>query len=160
MQRHLDDDEKLKGHGSPPDGPDVWAKGVFREVVEPERIVFTDSFANEAGNVVPPAHYGVSSDWPLEAVITVTFAEQSGKTKMTLRHSVLESLAKRTGALQGWTEGLDRLAEELAKTWVFTRQDGDSRRPTYSSNQAPLPPRSGGCRRRPSETSRRSSKRS
>jgi uncharacterized protein YndB with AHSA1/START domain len=98
-----------------PDGRDMWTKGVVREVVEPERIVFTLSFADEEGNVVPPAHYGVSSDWPLEALITVTFAKQGGKTKMTLRHSVLESLAKRTGALQGWTEGLDRLAEELAK---------------------------------------------
>ena len=99
-----------------PDGRDMWTKDVVREVVEPERIVLTLSFADEGGNVVPPAHYGVSSDWPLEALITVTFAEQGGKTKMTLRHSVLESVAKRTGALQGWTEGLDRLAEELAKT--------------------------------------------
>jgi uncharacterized protein YndB with AHSA1/START domain len=47
--------------------------------------------------------------------VTVTFAERAGKTKLPLRHSILESVEEREGTQQGWTEMLDRLAEELAK---------------------------------------------
>ncbi len=35
-----------------PDGRDFWSTGVYREILEPERIVCTDSFADEEGNVV------------------------------------------------------------------------------------------------------------
>ncbi len=80
-----------------------------------KRIVFTDAFADEEGNVVEPAHYGMSSDWPTETLVTVTFVEHEGKTKLTLQQSVLQSVAERSGAQQGWTETMDRLAEELAK---------------------------------------------
>ncbi len=47
--------------------------------------------------------------------MTVTFAEHEGKTKLTLEHSILESVEERDGTQQGWTEVMDRLAEELAK---------------------------------------------
>jgi uncharacterized protein YndB with AHSA1/START domain len=98
-----------------PEGRDFWNKGVFREVVEPERIVSTDTFADEEGNLIEPAHYGMSPDWPSETLLTVTFVEHEGKTKLSLRHEVPESVAERNGARQGWTETLDRLAEYLAE---------------------------------------------
>jgi uncharacterized protein YndB with AHSA1/START domain len=54
-------------------------------------------------------------DWPFETLVTVTFAEDQGKTKLTLHHGVALSLAESTGAMQGWSEALDRLAAELAQ---------------------------------------------
>ena len=45
-----------------PEGRDFWVTGVFREVVVPEKLVFTDSFADAQGNVVPAARYGLGSD--------------------------------------------------------------------------------------------------
>ncbi|MCL7413087.1 MAG: SRPBCC domain-containing protein [ANME-2 cluster archaeon] len=36
-----------------PEGDDFWSTGVYREIVPLERIVATDSFADENGNVVP-----------------------------------------------------------------------------------------------------------
>jgi uncharacterized protein YndB with AHSA1/START domain len=57
----------------------------------------------------------MSPDWPFETLVTVTFAEHQGKTKLTLRHSIALSLAESSGAAQGWSESLDRLAAELAK---------------------------------------------
>ncbi len=97
-----------------PEGQDIWGIGVYREIVEPERIVYTDSFADAEGNPVPPAHYGMSSSHPPETLVTVTFVEQEGKTKLTLRHSIHESVEEREGTQQGWTEMLDRLADLLA----------------------------------------------
>ena len=55
--------------------------------VEPERIVCTDSFADAGGNVVPASHYGMVGDFPMEMLVTVTFEDQRGKTKLTLRHA-------------------------------------------------------------------------
>ena len=97
-----------------PDGQDYWGKGVYREIVEPERLVFTDTFSDEAGNVVPPTHYGMSADWPTETLVTVTFEDHDGKTKLTLRSPLgTAPQAEREGAQQGWSESLDRLAQVL-----------------------------------------------
>jgi uncharacterized protein YndB with AHSA1/START domain len=99
-----------------PEGQDIWCKGVYREVVEPQRIVSTDSFSDKDGNVVKPSQYGMSPDWPVEALITTTFAEQAGKTAFTLRHAVGSApAADREGCRAGWSESLDRLASYLAE---------------------------------------------
>ncbi len=96
-----------------PSGHQCWCQGVYREIVAPERIVFTMAVADEQGNLVEPADVGMDPDWPRETIVTVTFAELEGKTKLTLRQTVNESLAKRTGAHPSWIEMLDRLAENL-----------------------------------------------
>jgi len=77
----------------------------------------TDSFADEEGNTVPASHYGMSGDWPLEMLITVTFEEQEGETKLTLKHSGIEGIgaANRDNMRQGWNQSLDKLAEHLAE---------------------------------------------
>lgn len=100
-----------------PEGRDFWSKGIYREIIAPERIVCTDFFADEKGNPVPPTHYGMSPDWPAEALVTVTFADHEGKTKLTLQHAGLASVpaSERDMCQQGWAESFERLAECLAK---------------------------------------------
>lgn len=97
------------------EGQDYWSTGVYREIIEPERIVCTDSFADEEGNVVPASHYSIDGDFPLEMLVTVTFEDQQGKTKLTLAHAGLPAGENRDGAQQGWNESFDKLAEVLAK---------------------------------------------
>jgi uncharacterized protein YndB with AHSA1/START domain len=96
-----------------PDGKDYWSTGVFREIVPPERIVCTDSFADERGNVVPATHYGMTGDFPLEMLVTVTFEEIEGKTKMTLRHVGLPAGTMSDMTNAGWNESFDKLANSL-----------------------------------------------
>ncbi len=95
-----------------PEGQDYWSTGVYRDIVPMERIVLTDSFSDEKGNVVPASHYGMLEDWPLELEVTVTFEEDGEKTKMTLRHAGIPS-----GMLgdceAGWNGSFDKLAESL-----------------------------------------------
>lgn len=69
-----------------PEGADVWSAGTYRSVVPNEKIVETDSFADENGTVVPASFYGMEGDWPIEFLVTVTFEDVGGKTKMTLTH--------------------------------------------------------------------------
>jgi len=85
-----------------PEGREHWVKGVFREIVEAERLVFTYGHENEDGEL---GH---------ETLVTVTFAEQGGKTKLTLRQAVFESVKERDSHRGGWNSSLDRLVEYLA----------------------------------------------
>ncbi len=98
-----------------PDGKNCWSRGVYREVVTPERIVYTLAVADEHGQLVEPVQVGMDPDWPRETTVTVTFAESEGKTRLTLQQTVSETLAKRTGAHPSWLEMLDRLQGELER---------------------------------------------
>jgi len=95
------------------DGRPIWSAGVYREIVPLERIVTTDSFADESGNVVPATHYGMGSDFPLEMLVTVTFEDLGGKTRMKLKHEGLPAGEMKDGAGVGWNESFDKLAESL-----------------------------------------------
>lgn len=96
-----------------PEGQDYWSTGTFREIVPLERIVATDTFADEKGNVVPATHYGMSADFPLELLVTVTFEDLDGKTKLTLRHAGIPAGEMREMTTASWNESLDKLAESL-----------------------------------------------
>jgi uncharacterized protein YndB with AHSA1/START domain len=96
-----------------PEGQDFWGTGVYREIVPLERIVATDSFADEQGHVVPATHYGMSADWPLELLVTVTFEDHGGETKVTLRHAGFAPGEDRDGAQTGWRQSFDKLADAL-----------------------------------------------
>jgi uncharacterized protein YndB with AHSA1/START domain len=104
--------------GAGPDGVvrDFWSTGIYREIVPLQRLVNTDSFADEKGNVVPASHYGMEGDWPLELLVTVTFEEAGGRTKMTLLHAGIPAGKMRELCETGWNESFDKLAEHLAKS--------------------------------------------
>jgi len=96
-----------------PEGQDYWSTGVYREIAPRERIVFTDSFADEKGNVVPASYYGMPGDWPLELMVTVTFEEYYGGTRMILRHEGIPAGTMSDNTRAGWNESFDKLAEIL-----------------------------------------------
>ncbi len=77
-------------------------QGVYQEIVPPERLVFTFAWEDAAGD---PGH---------ETVVTVTFAEQGGKTLLTLHQATFETVAACDDHRGGWTSCLERFAEYLA----------------------------------------------
>lgn len=97
-----------------PQGKEYWGTGVYREIVPFERLVFTDSFSDPKGNVVPATYYDMPADFPLEMLVTVTFEDDGGRTKMTLKHENLPAgeMHDQTGA--GWSESFDKLSESLS----------------------------------------------
>ena len=97
------------------EGQDVWSTGVYREIVAPERLVMTDSFADALGNVVPASHYGMTGEMPLEMQVTVSFDEHQGATTMVLRHHGFPAGEMLEGARSGWNESFDKLAEFLSR---------------------------------------------
>ncbi len=98
-----------------PEGKDYWSKGNFREIVFPERLVLTDSFADAEGNVVPTSYYGLSPDFPLKSQVTVTFEEYAGnKTRLTL-HYFGSPETDFDSAQTGWNESFDKLSDFVGR---------------------------------------------
>ncbi len=90
------------------DGNDFPMKGVFREIVPPQRLVFSNIAVDNDGNHL------------LEGETTVILEEESGKTKLTL-HTYAKGLVPiapqmLAGMEAGWSQSLDKLAELVART--------------------------------------------
>lgn len=96
-----------------PDGKEYWDTGTYKEIIEPNRIVYTDSLADEKGNVVPASYYGMGSDQPIEMEVEVTLQDIGGKTQMTLEHCGLPEGEMLEMAKEGWNQSFDKLAECL-----------------------------------------------
>lgn len=82
-----------------PDGQEHWAHGHYREVVAPERIVMTTFIEASPGH---------------EIITTVSFSEEGGMTRVTVRQTRPASDVHARGQRQGWTESLEKLAVSLA----------------------------------------------
>jgi uncharacterized protein YndB with AHSA1/START domain len=72
--------------------------------VPPERLVFT--FAWEGDEDGEPGH---------ETLVTLSFAEEGGRTRMTFRQAVFTSVESRDAHEGGWSEAFERLALHLTE---------------------------------------------
>jgi uncharacterized protein YndB with AHSA1/START domain len=97
-----------------PDGTRCWCLGVYREVAPPSRLSFTMGVANANGEPVDAAAAGMDPAWPAETLVTITFEDVKGRTRLTLTQTVSEALAKKTGAHPSWLQMFDRLAADPA----------------------------------------------
>jgi uncharacterized protein YndB with AHSA1/START domain len=101
-----------------PDGKEFWNKGVFHEIIVPEKIVSTMYFSDKDGNRVGPEYYGLAggpSEMPLD---TVTFEVVEGKkTRLTLNRKNLPGISAEfmSGMNQGWNQSLDRFAAAIPR---------------------------------------------
>ena len=81
--------------------------GEFREIVPPERVVFSCGALDEKGKLL------------FEFLHDATFAERNGKTKLTLRSRVTMTTSEANkyigGFEMGMTLSLERLAEHLSR---------------------------------------------
>lgn len=89
-------------------GQESWSKATFREIVVPEKIVYLDQFADEQGNVV--------GNLP-KMIVTLTFIDQKGKTKIVSDSTFANADQLRTvldmGVIEGVQETWDCLEEYL-----------------------------------------------
>lgn len=89
-------------------GMESWGKGIYSEIQAPEKIVYTDYFSDEEGNIAEtmPA-----------TICTLTFIEVEGGTKVinTAEYATAEGLQQvlDMGMLQGITDTWNRLVEHL-----------------------------------------------
>jgi uncharacterized protein YndB with AHSA1/START domain len=71
--------------------------GEYREIVEPERLVFTWALDDKGST----------------SLVTVTFADHGGKTEMTFHQAGFRDDGERDGVEWGWSSAFERLTEHV-----------------------------------------------
>lgn len=102
------------------DGSPMWGMMRYREITPPSRIVFVNSFSDEAGGIT---RHPMAPTWPLEMLSVFSFEDLGGKTKFTVNWSPLNATEEERATFaaghgsmtQGWTGTMDQLAAYLAK---------------------------------------------
>ncbi len=86
-----------------PNGEKYPVHGVYREIIPNELLVFTHIWEEDDGTA---EH---------ETVVTIRFADEGGKTKMTFEQKIFRSVESRNGHEGGWTQAFEKLAGFLTK---------------------------------------------
>ncbi|NQX54827.1 SRPBCC domain-containing protein [Pedobacter panaciterrae] len=93
---------------------DCWIKGVYDQVIFPEKLVFSMILTNENGESIASVAAGKPEDWPEETITTVTFTSIGNQTKLAIHQTVSEEDAKQTGAYQSWIKMFNKLNDLIA----------------------------------------------
>ncbi|MBA8876657.1 SRPBCC domain-containing protein [Phyllobacterium myrsinacearum] len=80
-----------------PDGEDAWMVGHYREIVEPERIVFTFAWEDADGTRGP------------QTLVSIALSAQGHRTKLVFHQAPFDSVEDRDSHRNGWTECMERL---------------------------------------------------
>lgn len=91
-------------------GMEAWGKAIYKDIIEPEMIAYTDYFSDAEGNIneeLPPSEN------------TLEFVDLGGQTKLVNRAEFKSAEDLKTvmdmGMLEGITETWDRLEDYLNK---------------------------------------------
>ena len=91
-----------------PDGKEIWSTGTYKEIIPLKKIVFSDSFADPNGNIVPASYYKMPGEWDLQLTVTVEFEEVDGTTNLKIEHANLPAEMSED-CIKGWQSCLDKL---------------------------------------------------
>ena len=102
------------------DGKDIWGKWVYREIVEPRKLVFVTSFSDPKGGIT---RHPMAPEWPLELLSTITFDESDGRTTVTVMWAPINASAAERKVFNsshasmngGWGGTFDVLQSYLAE---------------------------------------------
>jgi uncharacterized protein YndB with AHSA1/START domain len=91
-----------------PTGPiQMWFTGEYLDVVENERLVFTESMADKDGNVMSASDMAMPEGHPTTTEVRVEFDDIEGRTRMVLTHVGIPSGSPGEA---GWVMAFDKLA--------------------------------------------------
>ncbi len=111
-----------------PEGHDQWARAVYREIVPPEKLVYTTTFADE--------HANPTLGMP-EHLTTVIFTEEAGQTRVTARvqftSAAALSVAVDLGILQGMSMTWEYLVEYVQELQATSGKRLDPPSSTWKS---------------------------
>lgn len=98
---------------------DMYSAGVYQEIVLNEKLVVTDYFSDEEGNMLDPTEFGQDPAFPKESVMTVLFEEvEDGKTKISLLYpepatEAEQQALEKSGSTEGWNSSFNKLEKIL-----------------------------------------------
>ena len=95
-----------------PNNKDYWSTGRFEEIVPMKRIVYSDSFADSTGKVIPASDVGMPGEWPMELKVTIELDGNDSKTILMLKHEGLPS-EMLDDCMKSWNESFDKMEKNL-----------------------------------------------
>jgi uncharacterized protein YndB with AHSA1/START domain len=88
----------------------MWLSGEYREVVENQRLVYTESISDENGNVASASDTGMPEGHPITTEVRVELEDLGGHTKMIMTHV---GIPRDSPGGAGWGMALNKLAAHL-----------------------------------------------
>jgi uncharacterized protein YndB with AHSA1/START domain len=93
------------------DGPtQMWFTGEYLEVIEHQRLIYTESMSDEKGNVSSPSDMGMPEGHPMTTEVRVELEDLGGRTKMVMTHAGIP--ADSPGAI-GWGMAFEKLTAHV-----------------------------------------------
>ena len=92
---------------SPERSMSMWFIGVYKEINQPSRLVYTESMCDAEGNIIPPKSMGMPEGHPDVTEVIVELSETDGKTTMKMVHI---GVPAGTAGEGGWNQAIDKLA--------------------------------------------------
>ena len=92
-------------------GKKIWSTGKYQEIVPKKKIVYTDSFADSHGNIVPASYYSMP-DMDMKTLVTIELEEKDGKTNMILHHTGIPD-EMGDDCMKGWQSSFDKMESGL-----------------------------------------------
>ena len=102
--------KRLVCMASPDGSMKMWTTGEYTEIVPKDRLIYTESPADENGNVVSPSAMGMPDGYPTTTEVTVLLEDLDGRTKMVMTHA---GMPAGSGASGGWEQAFDKLADHI-----------------------------------------------
>ncbi len=88
----------------------LWFTGEYREVVEHERLVYTESMSDENGTIRSPSETGLPDVHPTTTEVRVQLEAAGGGTRMVMTHV---GVPGDSAGAAGWTMALDKLTTHV-----------------------------------------------
>ena len=95
-----------------PDGKEYWSTGTVKEIIPEKKLVVTDSFSDENGNIKSASDLGLKGNWPRELLITFELEEADGATKLKLKHEGIPD-EMHDECRKSWNESFDKLEQNI-----------------------------------------------
>jgi uncharacterized protein YndB with AHSA1/START domain len=89
----------------------MWFTGAYLEVVENERLVYTESISDENGNVLSLSDMGMPEGHPTTTEVIVELENVGGRTKMVMTHA---GIPGDSPGAAGWAMAFDKLFMHVA----------------------------------------------
>jgi len=94
-----------------PDGSmKMWTTGEYTKVEPTQHLVYTESMADEDGNVVSPSAMGMPDGYPTTTEVSVLLEDIGGRTKMTMTHA---GIPADSGGAGGWEQAFGKIADHI-----------------------------------------------
>ena len=88
----------------------MWTTGEYIEVIPNERLVYSESMADENGNVMSASDMGMPEGFPMTTEVIVVLEDLGGRTKMVVTHA---GIPADSGGAGGWEQAFAKMADYI-----------------------------------------------